>query len=113
MLAKPRRLVRKKDFEKIFKRGGGFYTKLFGIKILANQKEFNRFGIIVSAKVSKKATDRNKLKRQIRKIIEELYGNMFMGFDSVIMALPGLLNRDYKTIKSELEGIFIKLKFFK
>jgi ribonuclease P protein component len=113
MLAKSRRLVKERDFENIFKVGQSYYTKLFGVKTINNQKNSNRFGIIVSAKVSKKATERNKLKRQIRQIIEEFEKKMVMGFDTVIIALPSSLNYGYKTITGELEKIFIKLRLFK
>lgn len=113
MLARRHRLVKEKDFEKIFKRGKSFYTKLLGIKILANELAANRFGIIVSSKISKKASARNRLKRQIRQAARELDQELRPGFDLVIMVLPGFLRQDYKTIKSELEKIFTKLRFFK
>ena len=113
MLAKQHRLVKQKDFEKVFKQGRAFYSKLLGVKIIINQREFNRFGIVVSTKVSKKATERNKLKRQIRQAARELLKNLKSGFDIVIIVLPGFLNSEYKIVKGELEIIFKKLKFFK
>lgn len=113
MLAKPHRLVKQKDFEKIFKHGRAHYARSIGIKILANQLERNRFGIIVSAKVSKKAVERNKLKRQIRQALKELDAKLIAGLDAAIIALPGLLNQDYAAIKSELEQGFIRLKLLK
>ena len=113
MLAKQHRLVKKKDFEKIFKQGQAYYTRLLGVKILASQFKFNRFGIIVSTKVSKKATERNKLKRQIRQALRELNKKLISGFDLVIMVLPSLLNQDYQAIRGELERIFVKFKLFK
>lgn len=113
MLAKQHRLVKQKDFEKVFKRGKAYYTKFLGAKILASQPELNRFGIVISTKVSKKATERNKLKRQIRQAIRELDKKLKSGFDIVIMALPGFLNQDYQAIKGGLERILKGLKIFK
>lgn len=113
MLARQRRLVREKDFEKIFRQGKAYYTKLLGVKALASQAIFNRYGLVVSAKVSKKASDRNRLKRQLRAAVRGLDKKLISGLDLVIMVLPGLLKQDYKTIKSELERIFVKLKLFK
>jgi len=113
MLAKQNRLVKEKDFEKVFKQGRAFYTKLLGVKISAAQSELNRFGVVISTKISKKATERNKLKRRIRQAVRELDKELKSGFDLVIMALPALLGQDYKAIKDELEKIFTKLKLFK
>ncbi|OGF24229.1 ribonuclease P protein component [Candidatus Falkowbacteria bacterium RIFCSPLOWO2_02_FULL_45_21] len=113
MFAKQRSLVKQKDFEKIFKQGRAYYTKLLGVKILTNQSNFNRFGIIVGAKVSKKATERNRLKRQLRQAVWELDKKLKPGFDLAVMALPGFLNQTYANVKSELEKIFKGLKIFK
>lgn len=112
MLTKQRRLVKEKDFEKVFKLGKSYYTKLLGVKALAGRSGVNRYGLIVSAKVSKKASERNRLKRQLRAAAKELDKNLAGGFDMAVMALPPLLNRDYQTIKNELERVFIKLKLF-
>ncbi|MDO8667985.1 MAG: ribonuclease P protein component [bacterium] len=113
MLAKQHRLLKQKDFEKVFKRGKSFYTKLLGAKALTSELKFNRFGIVISTKISKKATERNRLKRQIRQAIRELNEELRSGLDLVVMALPGFLNQEYKTVKGELEKIFKALKLLK
>lgn len=113
MLAKPHRLVKQKDFEKIFKQGRSCYSRLLGVKSLANQSEFNRFGIVISTKISKKATERNRLKRQIRQAVRDLDKKLKPGFDFVIMALPGFINQEYKAVEGELGKIFKGLKIFK
>lgn len=113
MLAKRHRLVKQRDFAKIFKQGRSCYTKSLGVKILASQPGLNRFGIVISSKVSKKAIVRNRLKRQIRRAVRELDKELKSGFDLVIMALPGFLDQKYKIVVSELEKIFTKLKIFK
>ncbi len=112
MLAKQYRLSKEKDFEKVFKRGRANYTGQIGVKTIANQFRHNRFGIIVSAKVSKKATERNRIKRRIRQALRQLDKKLIGGYDVVIIALPGLLNLDYQAVKGGLERVFIKLKLF-
>jgi ribonuclease P protein component len=113
MLVKRLRLVKEKDFKKIFKLGKSFYTKIFRTKVLANELDFNRYGIVISTKVSKKATERNKLKRQIRAVIKEFDKKLITGFDLVIVVSPLALNQEYKFIKSELERMLFTLKLFK
>ncbi len=113
MLAKQGRLTKEKDFKKIFKQGKSSYNKIFGIKILANGLEVNRYGVVISTKVSKKAVERNKLKRQFRAAIKGTDKKLIQGFDLVIIVLPAALNQEYKFIKSELEKILFILKLFK
>ncbi|MBU0721890.1 ribonuclease P protein component [Patescibacteria group bacterium] len=113
MLAKHRRLVKEKDFKKIFKFGKSSYTKIFRIKVLANRLEDNRYGIVISAKVSKKSVERNKLKRQFRELFKEFDKNLIQGFDLVVVVFPAALNQEYKFIKSELEKILFTLKLVK
>lgn len=113
MLAKQNRLVKQKDFEKIFQQGRSYYSKLLGIKAMANEQRTNRYGIIISTKVSKKSTERNKLKRQIRHVIKRLDSELAQGMDITVIALPAVLGQSYNTVNSELERILIKLKLLK
>jgi len=113
MLAKQHRLLKQKEFEKVFKQGRAFYTKVLGAKGLINELKSNRFGIVISSKISKKATERNKLKRQIRQAVRELNAELKSGFDLVLIALPGFLNQEYRTVKAELEKIFKGLRILK
>jgi len=113
MLAKRLRLVKEKDFKTIFKLGKSFYAKIFRVKILANKLGFNRYGIVIRTKVSKKAVERNKLKRQLRSVIKEFDQKIITGLDLVIIVSPIALNQEYKIIKKELERILFTLKLFK
>lgn len=113
MLVRRLRLTKEKDFKKIFKLGKPSYSKIFLVKILANGLEVNRYGIIISTKVSKKSVERNKLKRQFREIIREFDKKLAAGFDLAIVVFPVALGQEYKFIKSELEKILHKLKLFK
>lgn len=113
MLARQNRLVKEKDFKEIFKRGKSFYAKIFSIKALANELEINRYGIVISTKVSKKAVERNKLKRQFREAIKEFDEKIIPGLDLVVIVSLAALNQDYKFIKSELQKTLLALKLLK
>ena len=75
MLPKKNRLKNKKDFERVFKQGKGFKEDFLFFKITKNNLKENRFGFIVSLKVSKKAVLRNKVKRRLREIIKKRAGD--------------------------------------
>ena len=62
MLKKKYRLLKETKFNK-----GDLYTSpFFVLRLAKNEKSFNRFGFVVSKKIDKRATARNRIKRQIR-----------------------------------------------
>lgn len=70
MLPKQYRLTQKKDFQLVLKKGRISHGKYFNLFTLQNQESL-QIGIIVSNKVSKKATERNRIRRIIRNICRE------------------------------------------
>ena len=66
MLPKINWLTKKKDFELVFKKGESIKNDFLIFKILKNHLKENRFGFVVSKKVSNKASKRNRIKRRLR-----------------------------------------------
>ena len=110
MLAKENRLKRKKDFEKLFKEGKSFREKFLVLKVNKNNLNSNRFGFIVSKKVSKKAPVRNKIKRRLREITRKEIDNYQKGFDVAVIALPGIVLKNFKEINQALTSALKKIK---
>ena len=110
MLSKENRLKKKKDFEKLFKDGASFQEKFLALKINKNNLNNNRFGFIVSKKVSKKAVVRNKIKRQFREIVRKGINNYQKGFDVAVIALPGVELKTFEEVSQALERAFKKIK---
>lgn len=110
MLKKRYRLNKNKEFDQVFKHGSSAYSPSLGVKVVANKLENPRFAILVSKKVSKKAVDRNKIKRQIRDILRSDYAQKVKNCDVVVICLPSILNKDFEAIKEDLKFAFSKLK---
>lgn len=110
MFSKQNRLKRKKDFEKVLKKGKTFKKNFLLFKVLENKIKKTRIGIIVSQKVSKKAIERNKLKRRIREIIRPELKNIKTGIDGVIIVLPGLGKSSFQETRKDILKIFEKAK---
>jgi len=110
MLKKENRLTKKKDFDQVFEKGKSSFNKLLGIKAVNNESSFSRFGIIVSTKISKKAVERNKIKRRIRNILQKELENIRIGKDVVIITLPEIKNKEYQEIEGALKISLKKLK---
>jgi len=112
MLEKGLRLTKNKEFDSVFKEGKSVYGRLLGAKVKKNNLEFNRYGILLSTKVSKLATVRNKYKRRIKAIAFEENKSIKQGYDFVLIVFPLILNKKYSEIKEEIKNILTKLKFY-
>jgi ribonuclease P protein component len=112
MLVKVNRLVKKKDFDNVFKNGRKYSlsgAKIY-LKINNNNLEQSRFGFIVSKKVSKKAVVRNKTKRRLREIIRTNLAEIKKGIDVVTIVLPGFEKNDFQRTKETVNNLFQKAK---
>ena len=110
MLPKKNRLSKNNEFRNLFKKGKSFKNDCLLIRLLPNKKDFNRFGFIVSLKISKKAVVRNKIKRALRQIIREDFSKIRKGFDLAIITFPGIEKKSYRQIKEIIGGLFEKAK---
>jgi len=108
MLPLQNRLKKKKDFERVFKRGKGYQEGFLFLKLLKNDLTVSRFGFVVSQKISKKATLRNKIKRRIRETVKKELLNINPGFDGVWVALKGLETKDFKETEGAVQKLFQK-----
>ncbi|MDI3496135.1 MAG: ribonuclease protein component [Patescibacteria group bacterium] len=110
MLRKENRIRLKKEFDQVFKGGSSFYNKKFGVKILKTESNISRLGIIVNKKVSKKAVERNRIKRIIRDFFKNEIENLKLGRDIVIIVFPEELNKKKAEIEKDLAIILNKIK---
>ena len=110
MLPRENRLKKKKDFEKVFKKGKAKKGKFFLIKFIKNELKTIRIGFVVSKKISNKATKRNKLKRRMREATKMFLPSLPLGMDIVIVALRGSENLDFDQIRNHLEDLLNQIK---
>ncbi|MCX6722084.1 MAG: ribonuclease P protein component [Candidatus Staskawiczbacteria bacterium] len=108
MLSKINRIKKKKDFEIIFKNSKSFKNNLFIFKIKRNDLGLNRFGFVVSHKVSKKATVRNKIRRRLADLMRKKTTDIKTGVDLVIITLPGIEKKTFSDLKEAINTLFIK-----
>lgn len=109
MFKKENRLV----FGVRFNNSYNFTFPQFVLKAKKNGLDLNRFGIIVSKKIDKRAVVRNKIKRMFRDALVELNKAMISGHDILVITRTGVLNKtkeeNYTAIKNALEKAgFIK-----
>lgn len=113
MLKKENRLRKTKEIEGVFKEGRSFYDQFFTLKTKKNNTELNRLCVVISAKVSKKSVDRNKLKRRVRAIFYSKKNELKNGFDFLIIAKKDTNNQEFEIIKESINDLFGRAKVIK
>lgn len=109
MLPRPYRLTKKAEIERVFRRGRSFFTGILGVKAAQSDRKLSRFAIVVSTKVAKKATARNRLKRQLREIIRLMRADVATGYDVVVLARDGIKKSSREELQRAVETAFRKL----
>jgi ribonuclease P protein component len=110
MLKKDHRLTKQREIDNVFRRGKGSYNDLIGIKAVRNEQKNSRFVIIIGVKVSKKATQRNKLKRRIAHILKEYLPEFKRSYDVAVVVLPSSKDKQYGDLKKVVHFHLKKLK---
>lgn len=112
MISQKNRLTKDKEFDYVFKKGRSCYNKILGVKVAVNNLQHNRFGVIVSTKISKKATERNKIKRRIKAEVNSQSDKLKKGYDIVLISLADIKNKNYQDIKHAISQSFKKLELY-
>jgi len=110
MLPRINRIKKKKDFETIFKNSKGFKNNLFILRISKNNLGLNRFGFVVSKKISKKAIIRNRIKRRMSEAIKGEAQKIKTGTDLVLIASPGIDKKDFSEIKETISNALLRAR---
>lgn len=104
------RLSKKKDFERVAKFGQSFFAQELRIKVIKNNQQKNRYGIVVPLKVDKRATVRNKIRRRIKEIIRLHDKNLKQGFDVMILVRESVKELNYKQMEERLLWLLRKAR---
>jgi ribonuclease P protein component len=72
MLKKINRISKRKEFDDLRKNGGIIMScPFFGVVIENKNDSLVKFGMVISKKISKKAVDRNKIKRRLMEVLNK------------------------------------------
>lgn len=92
------------------KSGRTFRSRSFLIKSFLNQLDFNRFGVVISKKVSKLAVKRNLIKRVVLDATKKFVRAENEGkLDILIIISPTMIKMEKADIIKELEETLKKL----
>ena len=104
------KIVRKTtDYSRIINKKQRVVSDLFSIFREPNNLSYNRYGVTVPTKLIN-AVGRNKIKRQIKSIIDNNEKEFKLAYDYVIIIRKGILNSSYKEMEEDLIKTFKKVK---
>lgn len=88
-----------------FKGFHSFSAPQFVLRVKKNRLTINRFGIVVSKKVDKRAVVRNKIKRFLRTKLANLDKKMSFGHDILFIVRKEILNRTKEENQLAIENV--------
>ncbi|MCX6809209.1 MAG: ribonuclease P protein component [Candidatus Berkelbacteria bacterium] len=95
------RLSQSRDIQRVLQRGFNFQSECFKARILRSRPNLPiRFAIVVSKKVSAKATTRNYLRRKTREAFKPQVANL-QGYDIVLFPRETAAKADFRTLEEE------------
>lgn len=99
-------ILNKKNFQKVYQKGKFFKNIFFNLRVSFNKSRNSHFGIVVSKKISNKATQRNKYKRWVAEIIKKNLLHIKTPINTIVSVKPLINKSDFTQTKQELEGLF-------
>ena len=94
-----------------FKNSYSFSVPQFVLKVRKNGLLLNRFGIVVSKKIDKRAVVRNKIKRTFRYALVDLNKNMTSGHDILFIVKVGTISEKKEEIQLAIKNALGKAGF--
>lgn len=86
MLPFKNRLTKKRDIEKVQRMGQFFSSGNLTLKVAINGTDITRIGFLAGLKFSRRAVERNQIKRKLRGIFRDKLREIKKGLDIVVMA---------------------------
>lgn len=108
MLPSEHRLRLEKDIKTLFAKGKSVFGLMIGMKYQPNKHKVSRFAVVAGVKVSKKAGDRNRIKRQLRAIIHEMLPHIKPGYDVLLFAKKEAVGKTSEELRIQVATSFKK-----
>ena len=90
----------------ILKKGESFSSKLFIIRYTKNNKGYDRYAAVISRKISLKAVERNRFKRQIFESIRKIQREEAPStYDIVLIPKKQILTSSFTDIEKDIVNI--------
>jgi len=105
MLKKINRGLTRKDFENSREVGRMYQSPLFGVSVMKNEG-VSQIGFVISKKISKRAVDRNRIKRLL---CEAMKDKLPEGLKVIVLVRKNILEASLEDIEKSWEGVYEKI----
>jgi len=110
MLKKTQRVRKEGEFKQIYTQSSALHSPLLILRFKKKKAKSPKIGFVVGNKISKKATQRNKIKRQLRAITKENYDIIKPYYDYLVITKPVIVGRQYQEIATSLQVLLKKVR---
>lgn len=87
-------------------RHGAIIQPSIVIRFRQNNLPLSRFGFLVSKKVSKKAVERNTIRRRLQACVQECLSSVVSGYDVLIVAQPSSIDQSKQELCDQVIKAF-------
>jgi len=113
MLPRQERLRLQKDFEKLRQHGRRYHQPALSLVVLEEDHDQRLAGFIVSKRISKKAVERNLIKRRLRAAYCSIQSQLLSGYVLLFIAKPLLLDLSYQDLEQQMGHLLSKARVCK
>jgi ribonuclease P protein component len=96
------RLRKSSDFQRVRQQRRSISSRLLALAWRSNDRAQVRIGFVVSKRISKRAVDRNHIKRLLSEAIKPMLANIPDGWDIVISAKYQIIDSDFHTLTHDI-----------
>lgn len=100
----------KKDYRlKVLKKNNGAKTItsfFFTLRFWENRESLSKFAFIISKKIDKKAVIRNKIKRSLARVLEEILTEIKPGYNFVFIVKKEILGKSQEEVAENVKEVF-------
>jgi ribonuclease P protein component len=105
MLARLYRLTQDKDFKRVYAAGQSVNGRRLRLKIVDTDLPHSRVAIVVANAISKRAVERNRIKRLMREAARSLWPRVAVGKDLVLSAQPAAKSATLADLQAEIRWL--------
>ncbi|PIQ24205.1 ribonuclease P protein component [bacterium (Candidatus Blackallbacteria) CG17_big_fil_post_rev_8_21_14_2_50_48_46] len=105
MLPREERLCRRDDFLRLQKKGKMFRSRLLRLVVAPAPDEQRLAGFTVSKRISKKATERNRIKRRLRAAYRCFYPQVAKGVFLLFIAQDAIRDAGFEEIQRQIDRL--------
>lgn len=99
------RLRKGREFQQVRQQGRRITSRLLALAWMPNDVAQLRIGFVVSKRISKRAVDRNYLKRLLSEALRSSLGELPGGWDIVFSAKKETLGADLHTLEQDMPAL--------